>query len=194
MNNENDDFMFRVVMPHFEKMARAHATISRLNTTHRGPQPNVTAIRAAVQVLLECTDAAIVAFESHPDRLCTVDAYEYIMRVLQRQHKQPAAANAPPICKLELPLALLQKVGGDTLKTLEFLNEPAQNVLKALLNIKLCIKLCTARLMCDFDEQNTQSHNNPSSLNPSFYWLNRKRLEEIAALFDFVASIILHFK
>jgi hypothetical protein len=182
MNNKNDDFMCRVVMPHFEKMARAHATISQLNTIHRGPQPKVTAIRAAVQVLLECTDAAIVAFESHPDRLCTIDAYEYIMCVLQRQHKQPAAANVAPICKL--PLALLQKVG-DTLKTLEFLNEPAQNVLKALLNINVC----TARLMCDFDEQNTQSHN-----NPSFYWLNRKRLEEIAALFDFVASLILHFK
>jgi hypothetical protein len=104
------------------------------------------------------------------------------MCALQRQHKQPAAANVAPICKL--PLALLQKVG-DTLKTLEFLNEPAQNVLKALLNINVC----TARLMCDFDEQNTQSHN-----NPSFYWLNRKRLEEIAALFDFVASLILHFK
>jgi hypothetical protein len=79
---------------------------------------------------------------------------------------------------------LLHKVG-DTLKPLEFLNEPAHNVLKALLNIKLC----TARLMCDFDEQNTRSHN-----NPSFYWLNRKRLDEIAALLDFVASLMLHFK
>ena len=79
---------------------------------------------------------------------------------------------------------MLQKVG-DTLKTLEFLNEPAQNVLKALLNIKVR----TAQLMCDFDEQNTLTHN-----NPSFYWLTRKRLDEIATLFDFVASLMLHFK
>ena len=182
MNNGNDDFMVRVVMPHFEKMARAHGTIKLLNTIHRGSQPNVTAIRAAGQVLLEWTGDAIVAFECHPDRLCTIDAYEYIVCALQQQHKQPAAASVAPIYKL--PLALLQKVG-DTLKTLEFLNEPAQNVLKALLNIKVR----TAQLMCDFDEQNTLTHN-----NPSFYWLTRKRLDEIATLFDFVASLMLHFK
>jgi hypothetical protein len=146
----------------------------------------VGAFEAAVQLLADRTAAVVIALKGHPDRVKTIGAWQEIVHALGLQRKELLAdVRAPPIYRL--PRVLLQKVG-ESLKTLQLLDETAGEILCAYEKIEKC----TARLLREVDEHNIGGALNVMRADSEFYWWHLKQLDEIEGLLDFVTSLMVH--